>query len=73
MLGFEAAVAALGLKANVAEAEHPLLCEGARRQRGELALALLSHYKNDPDKLACIMNKVTNRQIQQMRCWRRLW
>lgn len=31
-LGFEAAVAALGLKANVSEAEHPLLCEGTRRQ-----------------------------------------
>lgn len=27
-LGFEAAVAALGLKANVSEADHPLLCEG---------------------------------------------
>lgn len=32
-LGFEAAVAALGMKANVSEAEHPLLCEGIRRQR----------------------------------------
>jgi len=32
-LGFEAAVAALGLKANVSEADHPLLCEGTRRQR----------------------------------------
>lgn len=57
-LGFEAAVAALGLKANVSEAEHPLLCEGMRRQRGDLALTLLSHYKDDPQKLACIMNKV---------------
>lgn len=32
-LAFEAAVAALGLKANVSEADHPLLCEGTRRQR----------------------------------------
>lgn len=32
-LGFEAAVAALGMKANVSEADHPLLCEGIRRQR----------------------------------------
>lgn len=32
-LGFDAAVAALGLKANVSEADHPLLCEGTRRQR----------------------------------------
>lgn len=58
MLGFEAAVAALGLKANVSEADHPLLCEGTRRQRGELALTLLSFYKDDPVKLARIMNKV---------------
>jgi len=32
-LAFDAAVAALGLKANVSEADHPLLCEGTRRQR----------------------------------------
>lgn len=57
-LGFEAATAALGLKANISEAEHPLLCEGTRRQRGELALTLLSFYKDDPVKLAKIMNKV---------------
>lgn len=58
VLGFEAAVAALGLKANVSEAEHPLLCEGTRRQRGELAITLLSFYKDDPVKLSRIMNKV---------------
>lgn len=63
VLGFEAAVAALGLKANVSEAEHPLLCEGTRRQRGELALTLLSFYKDDPVKLARIMNKVNNKLI----------
>lgn len=32
-LGFEASVAALGMKANISEADHPLLCEGIRRQR----------------------------------------
>lgn len=57
-LGFEAAVTSLGLKANVSEAEHPLLCEGTRRQRGELALILLAFYKDEPIKLARIMNKV---------------
>ncbi|KOB75822.1 Uncharacterized protein OBRU01_06716, partial [Operophtera brumata] len=62
MLGFESAVASLGLKANVSEAEHPLLCEGTRRQRGELAITLLSYYKDDPVKLARIMNKGTRRQ-----------
>ena len=54
-LGFEAAVAALGLKANVSEAEHPLLCEGTRRQRGDLALMLLLTYKDEPRKICRIM------------------
>jgi hypothetical protein len=49
-LGFEAAVAAIGLKAHVSEAEHPLLCEGTRRQRGDLALLLLVHYKDQPER-----------------------
>lgn len=62
-LGFEAAVAALGLKANVSEAEHPLLCEGTRRQRGELALTLLYYYKDEPRKIAKIMEKLLDRDI----------
>ncbi|CAK1546179.1 unnamed protein product [Leptosia nina] len=66
VLGFEAAVAALGLKANVSEADHPLLCEGTRRQRGDLALTLLSFYKNSPVKLARIMNKLLDRDIHQL-------
>lgn len=62
-LGFEAAVAALGLKANVSEAEHPLLCEGTRRQRGELASTLLYNYKDDARKVARIMDKLLDRDI----------
>ena len=31
-LGFEASVATIAMKANVCEADHPLLCEGTRRQ-----------------------------------------
>ena len=65
-LGFEAAVAALGLKANVSEAEHPLLCEGTRRQRGELVLTLLVHYKDDQQKLHKIMDKLLDKEVHQM-------
>ena len=50
-LGFEAAVTALGLKANISEAQHPLICEGTRRQKGDLAIALLVQYKEDQYKL----------------------
>ncbi|XP_043461539.1 zinc finger SWIM domain-containing protein 8 homolog isoform X1 [Leptopilina heterotoma] len=65
-LGFEAAVAALGLKANVSEADHPLLCEGTRRQRGDLAITLLVHYKDEPKKVAKIMDKLLDREVHQL-------
>lgn len=63
VLGFEAAVNALGLKANVSEADHPLLCEGTRRQRGDLAIALLTFYKDDAWKIARIMDKLLDREV----------
>uniref|UniRef100_A0A8C4WVP5 Zinc finger, SWIM-type containing 8 n=1 Tax=Eptatretus burgeri TaxID=7764 RepID=A0A8C4WVP5_EPTBU len=63
-LGFEAAITALGLKTTVSEAEHPLLCEGTRRQKGELALALLITYKDDQVKLKKILDKLLDRESQ---------
>ncbi|KAK6633958.1 hypothetical protein RUM44_004565 [Polyplax serrata] len=65
-LAFEAAVAALGLKANVSEADHPLLCEGTRRQRGDLILTLLMHYKDEPMKLTRIMEKLLDREVHNL-------
>merc|ERR1712012_56216 len=65
-LGFEAAVAAIGLKANVSEADHPLLCEGTRRQRGDLALLLLVQYKDTPQKLKEIIEKLLDKDIHQL-------
>ncbi|XP_050525577.1 zinc finger SWIM domain-containing protein 8 homolog [Daktulosphaira vitifoliae] len=62
-LGFEAAVAALGMKSNISEADHPLLCEGIRRQRGELALNILIRYKNNPTRLAMAMDKLLDREV----------
>jgi hypothetical protein len=65
-LGFEAAVAAIGLKANISEAEHPLLCEGTRRQRGDLALSLLVHYKDQPEKVARIMDNLLDKEVHPL-------
>lgn len=62
-LGFDAAVAALGLKANVSEAEHPLLCEGTRRQRGDLAVTMLLHYKDEQSKLDRILEKLLDKEV----------
>ncbi|XP_041485312.1 zinc finger SWIM domain-containing protein 8-like isoform X2 [Lytechinus variegatus] len=61
-MGFEAAVAAMAMKANVSEADHPLLCEGTRRQRGDLALAMLSHYKEDQGKFRQILDALLDKQ-----------
>ncbi|XP_060092641.1 zinc finger SWIM domain-containing protein 8 [Heteronotia binoei] len=63
-LGFEAAVAALGMKTTVSEAEHPLLCEGTRREKGELAVALMITYKDDQSKLKKILDKLLDRESQ---------
>nr|XP_040034503.1 zinc finger SWIM domain-containing protein 8 isoform X3 [Gasterosteus aculeatus aculeatus] len=63
-LGFEAAVAALGMKTTVSEAEHPLLCEGTRRVKGDLALALMITYKDDHSKLKKILDKLLDRESQ---------
>ncbi|XP_077585235.1 zinc finger SWIM domain-containing protein 8 isoform X5 [Stigmatopora nigra] len=63
-LGFGAAVSALGMKTTVSEAEHPLLCEGTRRVKGDLALALMITYKDDQTKLKKILDKLLDRESQ---------
>lgn len=44
------------MKTTVSEAEHPLLCEGTRREKGDLALALMITYKDDQSKLKKVRN-----------------
>ncbi|RXM35784.1 Zinc finger SWIM domain-containing protein 8 [Acipenser ruthenus] len=46
------------------EAEHPLLCEGTRREKGDLALALMITYKDDQGKLKKILDKLLDRESQ---------
>lgn len=60
-LGFQCALSALGVKINVVETDHPLLCEGIRRQRGELALSLITHYKDDQEKLDLILKQLLDK------------
>lgn len=62
-LAFEASIAALGMKANVCEADHPLLCEGTRKQRGEFIIELLIHYRDDNEALDKIMEKVCDKDL----------
>lgn len=60
-LGFQAALSAISVKMSVSETDHPLLCEGARRQRGELALSMLTHFKDDQEKLDLILKHLLER------------
>lgn len=48
-----------GMKTTVSEAEHPLLCEGTRRVKGDLALALMITYKDDQCKLKKVSKSFT--------------
>ncbi|RUS70320.1 hypothetical protein EGW08_021917 [Elysia chlorotica] len=54
-----------GMKANIAEADHQLLCESTRRQKGEIATAMLVHYKDDQVKLSLIMDKLLDKEMHQ--------
>lgn len=62
-LGFRTALSALSFKANLLETLHPLLCEGVRRQRGELLLMLLDNYKNEKSKLDEILDCLIEKDV----------
>lgn len=62
-LGFQAALSALGAKISVSETDHPLLCEGIRRQKGELALSLITYYKDDQERLDSIMKQLLDKDL----------
>ncbi|WAQ97485.1 ZSWM8-like protein [Mya arenaria] len=53
------------MKANVSEADHPLLCESTRKQRGDLTMAMLLNYKDDIAKLSKIMDKLLDKEVHQ--------
>ena len=46
----------LGMKGNALENRYPLLCEGTRQQRGDLALALLVYSRDDSSRIRQIMD-----------------
>ncbi len=62
-LGFDASIAVVGMKANISESQHALLCEGVRRQKGDLALTLLLTYKDEEHSLLKIIDKILDRDV----------
>ncbi|CAK9300615.1 unnamed protein product [Gordionus sp. m RMFG-2023] len=65
-LEFKIGLAALEMRTNISEIEYPLLIEGMRRRRGDLALLLLLTYKDDIYKLAQIMDRFLDSHVHQM-------
>ena len=63
------------MKADILETEYPMLCEGMRRQRGELALALLDYSKDNATSLQqvkeCLLDRKRYRLEAQFNCNRR--
>ena len=59
------------MKADVLETEYPMLCEGTRRQWGELALELLDYSKDNPACLQqvkeCLLDKNRHRSEKHSR------
>ncbi|KAK3713144.1 hypothetical protein QZH41_010056, partial [Actinostola sp. cb2023] len=53
-IGYKAAFCALGMRPNILETDYPILCEGIRRQRGDLAIAVLDYCKDNPSRLKAV-------------------
>jgi len=51
------------MKANASESAHPILCEGIRRQKGDLALNLLLTHKDEEQSLLKILEKLLDRDV----------
>lgn len=62
-LGLEAALVMLGARLQVSEAAFPLLCEGTRRQRGDLALSMMLFYRDEHLVLSQILDRLLDRQL----------
>ena len=61
-IGFECAVAAIGLKCPFIEKDHQFLWESIRRQRGDFILNVICHYKNKENRLVRIMEKLIDKE-----------
>lgn len=65
-LGLNVALETLRMKVFVSESDHPMLCEGIRRQRGELSRKLLIKNKDMLERLGRILDKVLDADIHRM-------
>lgn len=50
------------MKGNALETQYPMLCEGIRRQRGDLALALLLYCRDDSARIRQVMDVLLDKE-----------
>lgn len=61
-----AALEALGAHTPFTELEFPMYCEAMRRQKGDLALLLLTRHKDSTEKLALILDRLLDPVMHRM-------
>lgn len=65
-LALEVCLEVLGMRVFVSETDHPMLCEGIRRQRGDLAMVLLLRNRDNPARLGVILDKILDPTVHRM-------
>ncbi|KAK6752042.1 hypothetical protein RB195_003456 [Necator americanus] len=68
-LALKAALDAVGARPLFSEEDYPLLSEAVRRQKGELAIALLTRHRDSTEKLGLILDKLLDPSIHRMYTW----
>ena len=56
------------MKGNALETQYPMLCEGIRRQRGDLAQALLLHSRDNSARIRQIMDVLLDKSRYELPC-----
>ncbi|KAJ1348090.1 hypothetical protein KIN20_003314 [Parelaphostrongylus tenuis] len=68
-IALKAALDALGSRSLFSEEDYPHLSEAVRRQKGELAIALLTRHRDSTEKLGLILDKLLDPSIHRMYSW----
>ncbi|XGW26677.1 hypothetical protein V3C99_007353 [Haemonchus contortus] len=68
-LALKAALDAVGARPLFSDDDYPLLSEAVRRQKGELAIALLTRHRDSTEKLGLILDRLLDPSIHKMYSW----
>ncbi|KJH51727.1 SWIM zinc finger domain protein [Dictyocaulus viviparus] len=68
-IALKAALDALGSRPLFSEEDYPQLSEAVRRQKGELAIALLTRHRDSTEKLGLILDRLLDPSMHKMYSW----